>query len=247
MNQPGSRRGRPPLMKQERLADRVADELLLRIRDGELEPGERLPTEAELCVEFGVSRTVVREATRFLVARGVVEVRAGSGAMVATIDAGSATDSLALFLEGRPESDYVAMHEVREVLEAKGARAAAERATPDDLALLKERHAAMVALAGADDLDALAHADLAFHAAVAAASHNDILTTLLDALGPTLMRPREVNLVDADARTEALDAHAAILTAIQDRDADAAELAMLAHMRHVIDTYNSLAPQPAAG
>lgn len=228
------------MLKQARLADWVADELLPRIRDGELGLGERLPTQAELCVEFGVSRTVVREAPRFLVARGIVQVRAGIGAMVATIEAASATESLAMFLEGRPESDYSAMHEVREVLEAEGARCAAERATTDDLARLTAQHADMVALIDSGDLDALARADLRFHAAVAGASHNDILTTLLEALGPTLMRPREVNVVAADARAEAIQAHGDILDAVRAADADTAELAMLAHMRHVIESYAAL-------
>lgn len=228
-------------MKQARLADRVADDLLRRIRAGELARGERLPTEAELCVEFGVSRTVVREATRFLVARGVVAVRAGAGATVATVDSDAATESLALFLEGCPVTEYAAMHEVREVLEVRSARWAAERASADDLTLLAERHEAMVALVDTGDLDGLARADLAFHTALADAAHNDILSTLLEALGPTLMRPREVNLVDAEARAEAIDSHGAILDAVRAGAADRAELAMLAHMRRVIGIYADLA------
>jgi GntR family transcriptional regulator, transcriptional repressor for pyruvate dehydrogenase complex len=226
-------------MKQLRLADRVAEDLLQRIRDRTLQPGDRLPTENELCEEFGVSRTVVREATRFLVARGVVEVRAGSGAVVAAIGPASASESLALFLEGLPESDYVAMHEVRDVLEIKSARAAAERASDEDVAAIAACHETMRELIAGDDLEALSQADLAFHARLAAATGNEILVTLLEALGPTLMRPREVNLVDADARAEALQAHDAVLVAVQARDPDAAAAAMSGHMDFVIAHYTS--------
>jgi GntR family transcriptional regulator, transcriptional repressor for pyruvate dehydrogenase complex len=229
-------------MKSIRLADRVAEALLTRIREDGLAPGDRLPTESELCDEFGVSRTVIREATRFLVARGVVEVRAGSGAVVAAIDSESATENLALFLEGRADAEYGAMHEVREVLEAESARRAAQRASDADLAALAESHRVFESLIDSDDIQALSHADLEFHAKLADASGNEILATLLEALGPTLIKPREVNLVHGPAREEAIRAHGRILAAVQAHDADAAEKAMRAHLSYVVERYAEYLP-----
>jgi GntR family transcriptional repressor for pyruvate dehydrogenase complex len=229
-----------PAMKQIRLADRLAEELLQRIRSEGLQPGDRLPTEAELSTEFGLSRTAVREAMRFLVARGVVDIRAGSGAVVAAIDAESASESLALFLERRPASDYHAIHEVREVLEMRAARCAASRASAGAVKRLQDSHEAMLPLADGSDVDALSRADVEFHARIAAASGNEILWTLLDALGPTLMHPREINFRDAEGRRAALAEHAAIVAAVRDRDPDAAETAMRRHMERGIATYTTL-------
>jgi GntR family transcriptional regulator, transcriptional repressor for pyruvate dehydrogenase complex len=227
-------------MKQIRLSDQLAEALLRRIRSERMRPGDKLPTEAELSSEFGLSRTVVREAMRSLVARGIVDVRAGSGAVVAEVEAEAAAESLALFLEGRPDSDYDAMHEVREALEVRSARCAALRATPADITRLEASHEAMVARIDSPDIEALALADVSFHASLAAASKNEILRTMLDAFRPVLMRPREVNLVEEPARTEAVESHAAILAAVRDRDPEAAEEAMRQHMAYAIETYRRL-------
>ncbi len=186
-----------------------------------MQPGDRLPTEAELATEFGLSRTSVREAMRFLVARGVVDIRAGSGAVVAAIDAESASESLALFLERRPASDYHAIHEVREVLEMRAARCAASRASTGDVKRLAEVHAAMLPLADGSDWDALSRADIDFHAKIAAASGNEILWTLLDAL----VHPESGNAepsadgLSADARrvADALDRRGRLLPEVAAR------------------------------
>lgn len=229
----------PPSSKMmpTRLADRVAEALLRRIRDNQFELGERLPTESALCEEFGVSRTVIREATRFLVARGVVVVRPGSGAVVAAVGSEAATEGLALFLEGRSDRDYGAIHEVRYVLEIESARRAAERATESHIELLAESHRTMQSLIKSDDIDALSKADLEFHAKLAVASGNEILSTLLEALGPSLVKPRQVNLVHEARRDEAVQSHGRILDAVQSHDPETAKEEMRKHLDYVIDQY----------
>ena len=91
-----------------------------------LQVGDRLPSERELGEQFGVSRTVVREAVRALVAKGIIEVRSGSGLRVAAVDAAAVSESMSLYLRGGA-FDFEKVHEVRALLEMHIAGLAAER------------------------------------------------------------------------------------------------------------------------
>ena len=118
--------------REPRLSDKVADMMLETILSRRLEVGDRLPSERELGEQFGVSRTVVREAVRALVAKGVIEVRSGSGLRVAAVDAAAVSESMSLFLRGG-SIDFEKVHEVRTLLEVHIAGVAAERATDEDV------------------------------------------------------------------------------------------------------------------
>src|SRR5687768_18134604 len=102
--------------REPRLSDKVADMMLETILSRRLEVGDRLPSERELGEQFGVSRTVVREAVRALVAKGVIEVRSGSGLRVAAVDAAAVTESMSLYMRGGT-LDFEKVHEVRALLE----------------------------------------------------------------------------------------------------------------------------------
>ena len=86
--------------REPRLSDKVADMMLKTILSERLSVGDRLPSERELGEQFGVSRTVVREAVRALAAKGVIEVRTGSGLRVAAVNAAAVSESMSLFLHG---------------------------------------------------------------------------------------------------------------------------------------------------
>src|SRR5262245_28566351 len=118
--------------REPRLSDKVADMMLETILSRRLQVGDRLPSERELGEQFGVSRTVVREAVRALVAKGVIEVRSGSGLRVAAVDAAAVSESMSLFLRGG-SLDFEKVHEVRTLLEVHIAGIAAERATTEDV------------------------------------------------------------------------------------------------------------------
>src|SRR5215212_10173666 len=123
--------------REPRLSDKVAEMMLETILSNRLNVGDRLPSERELGEQFGVSRTVVREAVRALVAKGVIEVRSGSGLRVAAVDADSVRESMSLFLRGGA-IDFDKVNEVRSLLEVHIAGLAAERRTEDDLVGLRE-------------------------------------------------------------------------------------------------------------
>src|SRR6059058_6051972 len=102
--------------REPRLSDKVADVMLETILSKRLEVGDRLPSERELGEQFSVSRTVVREAVRALVAKGVIEVRSGSGLRVAAVNAAAVSESMSLYVHGGG-IDFERVHEVRTLLE----------------------------------------------------------------------------------------------------------------------------------
>src|SRR5215213_8947126 len=132
-NDDSGREGAEPALfglvnRERRLSDKVAEMMLDTILSNRLNVGDRLPSERELGEQFGVSRTVVREAVRALVAKGVIEVRSGSGLRVAAVDADSVRESMSLFLRGGA-IDFDKVNEVRSLLEVHIAGLAAERRT----------------------------------------------------------------------------------------------------------------------
>lgn len=219
------------------LPDKVTRLLLDRVVDGTLPRGTRLPSERSLAEQLGVSRTVVREAVRTLQAKGVL-APAGGGVRVAELDASLVGEPMKLYLRasgalaGSPGAaygdGYGDLHEVRHTLEVRIAVLACTAATDDDLDRLRAAHAAFAA--GIDDVETASRHDVAFHRAVAEATHNGLYVVLLDAIGDVLLEIRRSALQAAGNRPLAVEQHAAVLDAIAARDVDAARAAMHRHL-----------------
>jgi GntR family transcriptional repressor for pyruvate dehydrogenase complex len=189
-------------VRQPRLSDRVAKDILETIVAQRLQPGDPLPPERELGKQFGVSRTVVREAVRALEARGLVDVRVGSRIRVAAVDPQTVVDSISHFVRtARLDASGIAA--LRDSLEAIAARMAASHATDHDRELIDR---------------AVDGEDAAFRRAVMAASHNELLTVLAEAIGELAHRPP----------SSGLDGQRPVADAIAQGDPDGAEQAMRA-------------------
>jgi GntR family transcriptional regulator, transcriptional repressor for pyruvate dehydrogenase complex len=214
------------VVREPRLSDKVAEMMLATILSNRLNVGDRLPSERELGEQFGVSRTVVREAVRELVAKGVIEVRSGSGLRVAAVDASAVSESMSLFLRGGA-IDFEKVHEVRTLLEVHIAGLAAERADPEDVAALRAVDNRMQAERA--DVEAAARDDLEFHRVIALATHNDLFLLLLDSIGSSLFEIRRENLGSGSAPMT-LEQHARVLDRIAAKDPDGAREAMAAHL-----------------
>lgn len=230
--------------RQPRLSDKVASLMLDTILSRRLRPGDRLPSERELGGQFGVSRTVIREAVRALVAKGVIEVRSGSGLRVAAVEASAVRESMSLFLHGAT-LDYEKVHEVRKMLEVHIAGLAAERATDDDLGKLTAACEAMEDVI--DDVEEASLRDLEFHRVIARATHNELYLVLMDSIGESLIEVRRENLGGGSA-ADTIDLHRRILDGIVAHDADRARTAMSEHLDNVEETWLRLhqASEPAA-
>lgn len=223
-----------------RLSDKVADLMLKAIVARRLRPGARLPSERELGEQFGVSRTVVREAVKALTAKGLIEVRPGSGLRVAAVDGAAVTESLALYLHGST-INYSKVHEIRTGLEVQMAAAAAERRTDDDIRVLI--HACERMEATIQDRDLAAMHDVEFHRAIGRATHNELYVVLLDAVGGALLEVRRANLGQPSADSLTLAHHREILDAIRAGSETAAARAMRVHLDDVERLWNDLSTE----
>lgn len=223
------------LEREETLASRVSREIERLIVVGRFHLGGRLPAERQLADEFGVSRTVVREAVRSLMAKGLVEVRHGSGMMIRTPSAETVSQSMALFLRGgQPELDYKKVMEVRRLLEVEIAGLAAERRTTEDLAAMQ------VIL---DDTEGIRQKrarfvewDVAFHAALATATHNEMFSLLLDSVVGTMKQVRELGFDVPSSPSNAIKHHQAIFIRVAARDEGGARQAMRDHLAEAEQT-----------
>jgi GntR family transcriptional regulator, transcriptional repressor for pyruvate dehydrogenase complex len=224
--------GLAPITRSARLADTVAERIAERILTGEVAAGDTLPPERELCREFGVSRTVIREAIRSLSGKGLVEAVGGSGVRVLTVDAATVGESLRNLLRSS-DVDYAKVDEVRRAIEIAAAGVAAARRTPEDVARADGELRRM--RDRIDDLEECVQADLAFHRAIADATRNELYSMLLDSLGAPLADVRRTNLGRGGIarRRRIIAAHRRILDAVAAGDADGARTAMESHLDEV--------------
>jgi GntR family transcriptional repressor for pyruvate dehydrogenase complex len=225
----------PPLTSVQPLArlslfEALADQLEERVLSGELEAGSKLPSEGTLAGQFGVSRPVVREALAQLRERGLVETVTGSGTFVRHPDVSRLTDAAVRHLRvaaGETES-IGKVYEARLAIESTTARLAAERRTDHDLEQIASMLEAMRTAGG--DVERWTASDLGFHVAVARASHNPFLSTLLAPLVKVIEHVIAESFRSKRAVRAGLGAHERILERIEAGDAAGAERAMREHL-----------------
>jgi GntR family transcriptional repressor for pyruvate dehydrogenase complex len=217
-----------PVERAPRLSDTVAAEILSTILERGLRVGDRLPSERELGEQFGVSRTVVREAVRSLVARGVIDSRVGSGLHVAEANPESVTSSMSLFLRIGRTIEYEKIHEVRAAIETQVAEYAAARATDDEVERLREVCERMAEVL--DDIELASDADVAFHQELARAAHNELFGIMLDSIGDILYEIRRSTMDIPGSGAKGLRAHRRIFEGVAARDPSRARQAMVKHL-----------------
>jgi GntR family transcriptional repressor for pyruvate dehydrogenase complex len=201
------------------------------IERGELRPGDRLPAERDLAVEIGVSRPTVRAGLRALAAMGVVQSRHGSGTYIPAgpPTLGSEPLSFLAALHGFTREE---MYEARRILEVGASGLAAERATHEQLATIAEEVASLFAAMN-DPVVFLVH-DISFHRAVAAASGNPIVASLVEMVSELYYERRRETAMRATDRNlrDAAEMHRRVYQAIRARDPEAARAAMNEHLLH---------------
>lgn len=214
-----------------KLADQVATALESEIRAGRLSAGAKLPTEVALVQQFGVSRTVVREAISRLKSRGLVDSRQGSGMYVQ--QAGYEPLNFDPQLSASKEA-VLQIVEVRRALEAEVADLAAQRRTPEHVAALRQamRDIAAAVEAGRDGVEE----DVRFHRVIAQAAGNPFLISTLDYLAQFLRGATRVTRANEARRHDFADAvtreHERVVQAIEAGDPAAARQAAASHMKN---------------
>jgi len=220
------------------LVNEVVESLTASIRDGQIKPGDKLPTESEIVARFDVSRTVVREAISRLQANRLVETRHGVGtfALPQPSDAGNFKISDA---DLATVSDVIALLELRISLETEAAVLAAQRRSEQNLQAMQATLDAFEAAIDRDS-DALP-SDFQFHMEVARATGNRHFADLMNYLGTMIIPRARVNTPNRapEGRLAYLrrvhGEHESIFSAIRNQDADAARAAMRTHLANSKD------------
>jgi DNA-binding FadR family transcriptional regulator len=228
-----------PIPKR-RVFEEIADQIKRRIHDGRLEPGDKLPGERDLAVQFGVGRMMVREALRTLEASGFIEIRKGSegGAFIREFNTSAATRSLtSLFHFGR--LTIADLTEARVWLEQVVVEQAARRRTDEDIEALEENIRQSELLVREGHLPRKVNLD--FHLLLAVAAKNPLFVILIQSLMDVLKNVLEELHPDMNYIANVSNYHRDIYEAVRDQDPVRAKEAILKHLMDVNSYLTELA------
>lgn len=227
---------------------RIVHDLGMRIVSGALKPGDRLPPEAALLASYEVSRPVLREATRVLVAKGLVVTKQKAGAIVRPRNEWHLLDPDVLYwlIQAKPEAEFVdTLLTVRRVFEPAAAALAAKMADQTQLQRIADAYAGMEAATTPEEL---LEPDLAFHRRIAEATGNDLLAYIGNMLNLALRESIKLSSKHPDTHALSLPRHKAILTALLNRDPLGARQATMVQLEGTRDDLSTiLEAGPAQG
>ena len=220
------------------LATQVCREIGRRIVAGLFPEGQFIDDETKLCERFNVSKSVVREAVKILVAKGLLEVRRGNGTRVRQRASWNLLDDdvLAWHQGVEPNPDFLRkLIDVRLMVEPNAAFWAAGAATEEQIKEIRKAHNDMEQ---ADSIQEYVVADDKFHRAVLRGANNELLTAMEGVIFSALLSSIKITNNDPiDNRERSLPLHFEILKAIEIHDRERAEFAM---SKHMADTYKRL-------
>lgn len=218
-------------VKVEKVSDKIVNQLIDLITEGRLLPGEKLPSERRLTELFGVGRSSLREALNTLETLGFIEIKKRKGNYVKNMDGAVSLNPLKKIMQA-DQKRIIELYEVRRSIEQSSAREAAEKRTDEDLAAMERA----LALSGRtpEKLTFSWDDEIAFHLAIARASHNFLRLHTLKSIfdfAREFLEPVLHGYICSEARMNTVFAqHTAIFEAIRDQDREAARQLMREHL-----------------
>jgi GntR family transcriptional repressor for pyruvate dehydrogenase complex len=205
---------------QRSVVDTIIETFKQALIDGELEPGQKLPSEAELGQQFGVGRSAIREAMKILQALGVVTIQQGNGTYIVDKPSPTMLSPLvfAIMLESGMSSELV---DLRRIIEIGYCELAAKNATNADWERIEEAASAHATYASQPnpDVEQLVLLDLEFHRTILDASHNALVIRMGHAIEELFFASlRNTYIAVADNREKSVRFHREIVSAIRDGD-----------------------------
>ena len=220
-----------PLTNRSLLSKTVEDAIVEAIQKQKLEPGTKLPSEMELCEQFGVSRTVVREALRVIHSRGLIQIIKGKGMFVREFSGQNAADPLHFYLRMNFNRSYVMdIVHARQILEPAIVALASLHRSDEDIKRMA--HDIELLKTCADDFVELSRIDTQFHVDVAKASGNSLMPLLLEPIHRLIPEIKStVYATVKEARESAVMWHEKILEEIIRGNDVSSRQAMEEHLR----------------
>jgi DNA-binding FadR family transcriptional regulator len=216
------------VVQNEKLSERISQQLLQTIASGHYRPGDMLPPERDLADAFQVSRVVVREALGSLGAKGILSVRQGRGTTVNPVELWNTLDpEVLMLLQGDRVFDKLI--EMRRILEPELAALAATNITPKEIEALR----LISDLPETDTMEQHVERDTTYHVFIARATHNPVLLIVFSSISDMLRESRRRTFSVPGELAKARHWHHAIFSAIEKHDAEAARQAMAAHLGQV--------------
>jgi len=221
-------------VKPRSVSDDIVDQVISALISGDLSPGERLPAERALAQTFGVGRQALREAIQKLTGMGLLEIRKPQGTFVRGVTPEVLQQSLARLINGGVGS-FLRFLDLRKWMEAMTAADAARNGSAEDIARIEATLPHLKAAAAKGDREALDQADVAFHMAIVAATHNPPLMHMVDTFADIMWASHGLRLAVLRAQNlrTICDEHATIAEAIKARQSEQSRDAMLRHIEMI--------------
>lgn len=219
------------------LSLKIEHEIERSIRERQYDVGQKLPTENEYCIAFSVSRTAVREALKSLKARGLIEIKKGSGVYVAELSKQGAVDPINLYFEMSEDKDLVKNTiYTRQAFEPEIASLAAKNRTSENLVLL-EKNLTRLINCPLEDIKQETEIDGDFHSLISIAANNPVISLImapihnLIAKHKTLIYGKNTAIDRKEIRESVVSFHTNIFEAIKNKDSQEAHYQMKEHLR----------------
>lgn len=221
------------LLARTSISEQVSDRILAMLKSGNLKAGDKMPTEAQMCRAFGISRPPLREALKALTLMGVLESRQGGRYTVTDLSPRRLVTPFSILLSVQ-DYDVQVQSEARTVVELELVRFCAERAKDEHcqriLILAREGRAFH------DNPIGFRLNDIEYHQAIMAGAENPLLATISDGLYNVAVEARRLASSTPGVIEISVDQHIRVAEAIAARDAGRAVEAYREHLAHVRDT-----------
>lgn len=222
-------------LQEKKTYEQIVEKIQTFFLNGDLQSGDRLPSERELASQFNVSRTSVREALQTLEMKGAIEIRRGGGSFIKTSKVQLLSEEISESIVKAENNLVYEMLELRRALEVESASLAAQRATSKDLNEIRQTVEKMAV--SINEVDAGIRADLSFHLQIAQATHNTLIINLFQTLSErmedTIRATRTHRLSDPSRYEETFNEHKEIYLAIASGDAIQAKQLMEEHITRI--------------
>ena len=205
-------------IRQGSLYGEAAHRIRAMIKDGQLKPGTRVP-EKQLCEQFGISRTPLREALKVLASEGFVELLPNRGARVVKLTRRMLKDTL----------------DVMSALEGLSGELACQHVSTEEIETVRQLHERMIAHYEAGDLSAYFEINQRIHEALVAGARNQVLAETYHNLNERVRRFRFSERMSPELWARVVDEHEQIVVALENRDSRAMGNILRGHLKHKLD------------